>query len=129
MKNLFLLEVSCMVGFLVILLMTSPYTSQNSHTAIELCRAARRKDISVQLHLFMDAPINANRNIDTMKEVVNYAKEIELLIEEGVLVTFCPMCATYRGLREEDFVPGVQKMPLLEFAENVALADAFLTLA
>lgn len=117
-----------MAGFLIILLMTSPYTSQNSHTAIELCKAARRKGISVQLHLFMDGPINANRNIDTMKETVNYAEEIELLIQEGVEVTFCPMCATYRGLREEDFVPGVQKMPLLEFTEKIVFADAFLTL-
>ncbi len=116
------------MGHLVILLISAPYTSESSHSAVQICSAARKKGHEVQLHLFMDGAINANRHINTMDETVNYAKEIQKLSENGIEVTVCPMCAQYRGVRQEDFIPGVEKMSLLEFTERVLFADAFITL-
>ena len=117
------------MGTLVILLISAPYTSESSHSAVQICNAAKKKGHEVHLHLFMDGAINANRHINTMDETVNYAKEIQKLVENGVEVTICPMCAQYRGVREEeDFIPGVKKMSLLEFTERVVFVDTFISL-
>ena len=108
------------MGFIIILLLTPPYSHENTETTISLAQSAIRKNHEVQIHLLMDGVHNANKKIscdETINPDCNYAKKMQELINMGVLVTICPLCAEYRGLIEIDIIEGASIMSLVLFIE------------
>ncbi|MCJ7817265.1 MAG: DsrE family protein, partial [Candidatus Thorarchaeota archaeon] len=79
-----------------ILLNTSPYTFQNSHTFYELCKAALAKDYGVKVFLFMDGVNNAKLNQDPDPDRPMNDKLAEL-VKEGVEFQACGLCTSARG--------------------------------
>jgi tRNA 2-thiouridine synthesizing protein D len=111
-----------------ILLMTSPYTFENSHTFYNLCKSALGKGYDVKVFLFVDGVNNAKLNQDPDPDRPMNDKFLELA-NEGVQFQACGLCTSARGFdqRGGDFVEGVEVSGLTEFAEQVGEVDRFIT--
>ncbi|TFH01465.1 MAG: hypothetical protein E4H14_18575 [Candidatus Thorarchaeota archaeon] len=111
-----------------ILLNTSPYTFQNSHTFYELCKAALAKDYGVKVFLFMDGVNNAKLNQDPDPDRPMNDKLAELA-REGVVFQACGLCTSARGFdqRGSDFAEGIEVSGLTELAEQVGEVDRFVS--
>ena len=92
------------MGKLAILLLTPPYTDQNSETVINLARAAIKKGHEIiGIYANADGVYNANKNINpTEKRARNVAELFQELGELGIKMTCCPICATFRGVKNDD---------------------------
>ncbi|MHA1772469.1 MAG: DsrE/DsrF/TusD sulfur relay family protein [Candidatus Thorarchaeota archaeon] len=113
-----------------ILLMTGPYTFQNSHTLYDLVKATLDKGYEVKVFLFVDGVNNAKLNQDpSPDEPMN--QKFQELAELGVEFQACGLCTSARGFDQTgaDFIPGVEVSGLTEFAEIVGEVDRFLTLS
>ncbi|MFW9810715.1 MAG: DsrE/DsrF/TusD sulfur relay family protein [Candidatus Thorarchaeota archaeon] len=113
-----------------ILLTTSPYTYQNSHTFYDLCKAALAKGYGVKVFLFVDGVNNAKLNQDPDPDRPMNDKFQELA-DEGVEFQACGLCTSARGHDQSgsDFISGVEVSGLTEFAEIIGEVDRFVTLS
>ena len=113
------------LGFL---LMTSPYTFENSHTFYDLCKAVLAKGYNVKVFLFVDGVNNAKLNQDPDPDRAMNDKFQELA-SEGVEFQACGLCTSARGFDQQggDFIEGVVVSGLTEFAEQVGEVDRFIT--
>ena len=111
-----------------ILLLTSPYTYQNSHTFYELALAALEKGYRVKAFLFIDGVNNAKLNQDPDPERPMNDRFHEL-VEKGVEFQACGLCTAARGFDQtgSDFSEGIEVTGLTEFAEIVGECDRFVT--
>jgi tRNA 2-thiouridine synthesizing protein D len=111
-----------------ILLMTSPYTFQNSHTFYDLCRAVLEKGYGVKVFLFVDGVNNAKLNQEPDPDRPMNDKFLELA-NEGVEFQACGLCTSARGFDQKggDFISAVEVSGLTEFAEQVGEVDRFVT--
>ena len=92
------------MGKLAILLLTPPYTDQNSESVMNLAKAAIRKGHEViGIYANADGVYNANKRINpTEKGARNIAELFQELGELGIEITCCPICATFRGVKQDD---------------------------
>ncbi len=111
-----------------ILLLTSPYTFENSHTFYDLARAALDKGYKVKAFLFVDAVNNAKLNQEPDPDRPMNDKFQELA-EDGLEFQACGLCTSARGFDQAggDFIPGVEVSGLTELAEIVGECDRFVT--
>lgn len=111
-----------------ILLCTSPYTFQNSHSFYDLCKAALAKGYDVKVFLFVDGVNNAKLNQEPDPDRPMNDKFAELA-SEGVEFQACGLCTSARGFdqRGSDFVDGIEVSGLTEFAEQIGEVDRFVT--
>ena len=111
-----------------ILLNTSPYTFQNSHTFFDLCKTTLAKGYGVKVFLFVDGVNNAKLNQDPDPDRPMNDKFLEL-INDGVEFAVCGLCTSARGFdqRGSDFIEGVDVSGLTEFAEQVGEIDRFVS--
>ncbi|HUT81196.1 MAG TPA: DsrE family protein [Candidatus Bathyarchaeia archaeon] len=94
------------MGKLAFLLMTSPYSFQNSDTVIKLANAALKAGHEVTgIYLYTDGVYN---NVNTIKPSDDRDRNIAELFKElaakGVKVVACPICAEYRGTQNNDLL-------------------------
>ena len=113
------------LGFL---LLSSPYTYQNSETFYELAKAALEKGYVVKTFLFVDAVFNAKLNQDPDPEIPMNDRFQELA-DMGLEFQVCGLCTSARGFdqRGGDFIPGVEVTGLTELAEIMGECDRFVT--
>ena len=113
-----------------ILLNTSPYTYQNSHTFYDLCKAAIAKGYSVKVFLFVDGVNNAKLNQDPDPDRPMNEKFQELA-DDGVIFQACGLCTSARGHDQggSDFIPGVEVSGLTDLAEMIGEVERFVTLS
>ncbi|MBD3408335.1 MAG: hypothetical protein GF411_19585 [Candidatus Lokiarchaeota archaeon] len=111
-----------------ILLMSSPYTYENSHTFYDLVRAAVDKGYVVKVFLFVDGVNNAKLGQEPDPDRAMNDKLMELA-NEGVEFQACGLCTSARGFdqRGSDFVDGIEVSGLTEFAEIVGECDRFIS--
>ncbi|MFX1466438.1 MAG: DsrE/DsrF/TusD sulfur relay family protein [Promethearchaeota archaeon] len=117
------------MGTLSILLTTGPYTSQNTDTVIEIAKAAIKKGHKVLgIYLFMDGVLNTNKNIDSLSdEERNIARLLEELTAMGIKFFSCPVCCSYRGIKDENLlIEGSTFDGLGGLSELVLDSDRFL---
>ncbi len=112
-----------------ILLLTGPYTYQNSETLYELAKSAVAKGYHVKVFLFVDAVLNAKRGQDVDPEVP-LSVRFQELADLGVVFQACGLCTAARGFDQlgTDFIEGVEVTGLTELAEIVGESDRFVTL-
>ncbi len=111
-----------------VLLMTGPYTFQNSHTFYDFVKATLEKGYGVKVFLFVDGVNNAKLNQDPSPDrPMN--ERFQELAEMGVEFQCCGLCTSARGFDQSggDFIPGVEVSGLTEFAEIVGEVDRFVT--
>ena len=94
------------MGKIAFLLMTSPYTFQNSDTVIKLAHAALKAGHEVTgIYLYTDGVYN---NVNTIKPSDDRDRNIADLFKElaakGIPVVSCPICAEYRGTQSKDLL-------------------------
>lgn len=111
-----------------VILNTSPYTFQNSHTFYDLCKAALAKGYGVKVFLFVDGVNNAKMNQDPDPDRPMNDKLAELA-NEGVEFQACGLCTSARGFdhRGSDFVEGIEVSGLTDLAEQVGEVDRFVS--
>ena len=117
------------MGILSILLTTGPYTSQNTDTVIEISKAAVKKGHEVMgIYLFMDGVLNTNKDIDSLSdEERNIARLLEELTAMGIKIFSCPVCCSYRGIKDEKLlIEGATFDGLGGLSELVLDSDRFL---
>ncbi|WP_287584972.1 DsrE/DsrF/TusD sulfur relay family protein [Candidatus Borrarchaeum sp.] len=117
------------MGTLSILLTTGPYTSQNTDTVIEVTKAAVKRGHEVMgIYLFMDGVLNTNKDIDSLSdEERNIARLLEELTATGVKIFSCPVCCSYRGIKDEKLlIEGATFDGLGGLSELVLDSDRFL---
>jgi tRNA 2-thiouridine synthesizing protein D len=92
------------MGKLAILLLTPPYTDQNSESVIRLAKAAINQGHEViGIYANADGVYNMNNQINpTEKGARNVAELFQELKELGINITCCPICATFRGVKNDD---------------------------
>ncbi|NHK31877.1 MAG: sulfur reduction protein DsrE [Asgard group archaeon] len=94
------------MGKIAFLLMTSPYSFQNSDTVIKLAHAAIKAGHEVTgIYLYTDGVYN---NVNSIKPSDdrdrNIADLFKGLVDKGVTVVSCPICAEYRGTYNKDML-------------------------
>ncbi len=111
-----------------ILLLTSPYTFQNSHTFYEFAKAAIEKGYGVKVFLFVDGVNNAKLNQDPDPDVP-MNERIQELADMGAEFQACGLCTSARGFdqRGSDYTPGVEVTGLTELAEMMGECERFVT--
>lgn len=117
------------MGILSILLTTGPYTSQNTDTVINIAKAAVKKEHEVMgIYLFMDGVLNANKDIDSLSEEErNIARLLEELTAMNIPIFSCPVCAHFRGIKDEKIlIEGGSFDGLGGLSELVLDSDRFL---
>ncbi|MHA1744317.1 MAG: DsrE/DsrF/TusD sulfur relay family protein [Candidatus Heimdallarchaeota archaeon] len=117
------------MGKIAFLLMTSPYTFQNSDTVIKLAQAALKAGHEVTgVYLYTDGVYNAVKTIKPSDDRDrNIAELFGELIEKGIPVVSCPICAQYRGVQaEEQLLNGSKFDGLGALSEFVEEADRIL---
>ena len=118
------------MGKIAFLLMTSPYTTQRSDTVIKMAEATLAEGHQITgIYLYVDGIYNGNKKIDPKSEDErNIASLFKGLVDRGVPIRVCPVCANYRGLPTEDqFVDGIEFDGLAGFAEIFEEADKIIT--
>jgi sulfur relay (sulfurtransferase) complex TusBCD TusD component (DsrE family) len=110
------------------MLLTSPYTFQNSHTFYDLAKATIEKGYGMKVFLFVDAVFNAKLNQDPDPDIPMNDKFQELA-DMGVEFQACGLCTSARGFdqRGEDFISGVEVSGLTELAEIMGECERFIT--
>ncbi len=117
------------MGKLAILLTTGPYTSQNTDTVIEIPKAAVKKGHEVMgIYLYVDGGLNAIKNIDSLSEEErNIARLLEELAAVDIEIISCPVCASFRGIKDENLlIDGAKFDGLGALSELVLDCDRFL---
>jgi tRNA 2-thiouridine synthesizing protein D len=94
------------MGKIAFLLMTSPYTFQNSDTVIKLAQAAVKAGHEVTgIYLYTDGVYN---NVNTIKPSDERDRNIpdlfKELVDQGIPVVSCPICAEYRGTHDKELL-------------------------
>ena len=112
--------------------MTTPYSFQNSDTVIKLAKAAIKKGHEVTgIYLYTDGVYNVVKDIkpsdDRDRNIPNLFQE---LIDEGIPVVACPICAEYRGtMGKEKIIDGSGFDGLGALSEFVEDSDKILIFA
>ncbi|MHA2209847.1 MAG: DsrE/DsrF/TusD sulfur relay family protein [Candidatus Thorarchaeota archaeon] len=111
-----------------ILLNTSPYTFQNSHTFYELAKTALEKGYGVKVFLFVDGVNNAKLGQDPDPDIP-MEKKFQELADAGAEFQACGLCTSARGFdqRGSDFIEGVEVSGLTELAEQIGESDRHIT--
>ena len=108
--------------------MLHPYTNQDVDTAINIAKAAIKKGHEAAIFLFCDSVLAINTKVKPVKGDRDIPKILEELIKEGVEVHICGICFQYRGLSEENIVPGAKLSGLPELAALIYESDRFINL-
>ncbi len=114
---------------LTFLIMTGPYTYENSETFVNLARSALNKGYKVSAFLYVDGVYNAHLGQDPEPDTP-MNQRFQELADAGVVFHACGLCTTARGFDQQgkDFITGVSVSGLTEFAELIGESDRVVTL-
>ena len=112
------------IGFLVT---TAPYTFQNMDTAIALMEASLDKGHTCDVFLYMDGVISASSNIKPGQDR-SIPDKMKQLVEKGVRIASCGVCANYRGVKNTDYLPGIKLAGLAALGRMINDCDRVITL-
>ena len=111
-----------------IIIQTEPCTYQDFGTAFEIARSALRKGHEVQVFLYDEAVIAANRAMKmTGKRQVN--RMITELIAGRTRIFACGACCMFRGITKDMLQGGVELGGLTDLADMVTWADRLVNFA
>ncbi|MBI5031886.1 MAG: DsrE family protein [Chloroflexi bacterium] len=112
---------------LTLFLTTTPYAYENTHTAIQMARAALDKGYAVNLFASADGVHNFSRN-QNPKGLPDAGKEFAELIARGLRVELCGTCLNFRGICADDFLPGAEPSSMKRLFGLMKSSDVFITL-
>lgn len=110
-----------------IMLMRSPYTYQDVDTAYYLARAALKKKHKVNIFLYVDSVLVANKDVNSGSER-NLPKKFQELVNLGVDIKVCGVCVQFRGIKKEQLIEREELEGLPGLAEMIKECDKFVSL-
>ncbi len=113
---------------ITIQVMKPAYTYEDLDTALHIAEAAIKRGHKVNLFLFSDAVIGANKSIKPIKIDRVIPEKMKELIEKGLRVDLCGICMDYRGLSQGNIIEGANPSGLPELASLVYSSDVFINL-
>ncbi len=102
--------------------------SEKSSFAMKLLDAALEKGNEVKLWLAGNATTLAAKEQKEYKNYFNFERDLNGLIEKGLDVAVCEMCARTRGIKEADLIDGVEFRLMDWFLESAAAGDRTLNI-
>ena len=112
---------------LTIFLSTTPYSSENSHTAMRLAQVALAKGYIVNLFASGDGVHNF-----TLGQKARGAPEAGSgfagLIEQGLHVELCGTCLTFRGIAPDNLLLGAPPSTMKSLFALMKASDVFVSL-
>jgi tRNA 2-thiouridine synthesizing protein D len=110
-----------------VLITAEPYTFQNFLTAYQFAKKAVENGHNiVGIFLYMDSVVAANTRQNT-GEVKSASQLLEELAGLGVPIFVCPVCASFRGISDEQFLPkGVKYAGVVTLGDLIADSDKFI---
>lgn len=115
------------MGILSISLFSSA-GSMNSSFAMKLAEAALEKGHEVNLWLAGNATTLAAKDQKEYKKYFSYEKDLKDLIEKGLKVAVCEMCARTRGIKEDAMIVGIEFKLMDWFLGAGAVGDRVLNI-
>jgi sulfur relay (sulfurtransferase) complex TusBCD TusD component (DsrE family) len=112
---------------LTIFLTTAPYAFENTHTAIQLARAALDKGYAVNLFASADGVYNFTQGHQA-KGVPDAEEEFAALIQRGLHVELCGSCLATRGIGKEHTLPAAEPSSMKRLFGLMKRSDVFITL-
>lgn len=112
---------------LTIFLSTTPYSSENSNTAIRLAEAALAKGYVVNLFASGDGVHNFTLGQKT-RGAPEAGTRFAALIEKGLHVELCGTCLAFRGIASEQLVAGAPPSTMKGLFALMKASDVFVSL-
>ncbi|MDG6995931.1 MAG: DsrE family protein [Nitrososphaerota archaeon] len=90
-----------------ILLFTTPYSSENTDTAVKLAQAALNQGHSVTVFAYGDS-VHSFTKGQRATGIPNAEKEFQVLLDRGLKVELCGTCLNFRGIGNELIIKGAE---------------------
>lgn len=111
-----------------ILLFTTPYSSEYSDTAIKIARSALSKGYDVTVFAYGDGVHNFTSG-QKAKGITNAESEFQTLIgKRGLKVELCGTCLAFRGITENNIIPGAEPSSMHNLCSLMDRCDRFVSL-
>lgn len=111
----------------LIIINDPPYGTEKAYNALRLAMAMQKDhaEVHVQVFLMADAVHCAMAGQNTPQGYYNLERMLKGVLLKGE-VKACGSCMDARGVKEEQFVPGVKRSTMDELAAWTAAADKVL---
>lgn len=110
-----------------ILLFTTPYSSENTDTAIRIARSARNQGHRVTIFAYGDS-VHGFTKGQKATGITNAEREFQVLINMGVKVELCGTCLSFRGIGDELIMRGAEPSSMRNLCKLIDDCDKFVTI-
>jgi tRNA 2-thiouridine synthesizing protein D len=115
-----------MVTFTIIIF-EAPYAKERALSALRFAWTADLEGNKVRIWLFENGVYLAKKGQKPAQGLTNYGQMLQDMINSGVEVKACIVCAEARGLTQTDLFDGVKVATIHELVEWTATSDKVIT--
>lgn len=114
---------------ILILINDAPYGTEKAYNALRLAMTLPKDHPNVQVNVFLmaDAVSCAIPNQNTPQGYYNIERMLKSVLSKGGKVKACGTCADARGIRNVQFVEGVEISNMAELSQWTVEADKVFT--
>jgi tRNA 2-thiouridine synthesizing protein D len=116
------IEVKFMVTFTIII-NEAPYAKERALSALRFAATCDIEGQKVKIWLFENGVYLAKKSQKPAQGLIDYGQNLENLIQGGVEVKACVVCAEARGLAQADLMDGVKLATIHELVEWTINSD------
>ncbi len=109
-----------------ILLFATPYSSENTDTAIKIARAALTQGHKVTIFAYGDS-VHSFTKGQRAKGIPNAEVEFQHLIGKGLKVELCGTCLAFRGIEKDLLMEGVEPSSMNNLCRLIDESDKFIS--
>ena len=109
-----------------ILLFTTPYSSENTDTAIKIARSALNQGHDVTIFAYGDS-VHSFTKGQKATGITNAGSEFQMLLDRGLKVELCGTCLNFRGIGKELIIKGAEPSSMRNLCTLIDDCDRFLT--
>ncbi|NLB76105.1 MAG: hypothetical protein GX799_06515 [Crenarchaeota archaeon] len=110
-----------------IIIFEAPYAKERALSALRFAWTADIEGNKVRIWLFENGVYLAKRGQKPAQGLTNYGQMLEGMIEGGVEVKACGVCADARGLTQADLIEGVKLATIHDLVDWISNSDKVLT--
>jgi tRNA 2-thiouridine synthesizing protein D len=100
-----------------IIIYEAPYAKERALSALRYAWTCDIEGHKVRIWLFENGVYLAKKGQKSAQGLTNYGQNLEDLIEGGMEVKACVVCAEARGLTQDDLIDGVKLATIQELVE------------
>lgn len=114
----------------LIIINDPPYGTEKAYNALRIANQLGKDykdEIEVRIFLMADAAFCALSGQETPDGFYNIERMLKLSVAKGAKVKYCGTCASARGIKNAEFLKGVERGTMAELTEWVADSDHVMT--